>query len=83
MGFRRIEIGLTHAFPRHRRCDRCDLPLQCSEYNNTGLVYSVNTSPLSGFICVRCAGTKSPKGNVRVTVNDMDQYLQKLLGLKK
>ena len=71
-----------------KRCDRCDFPLDHSLWKGQRIVYSTNKSVVDGWICVRCAlnppkGSKtSKKPKPKVTIEDIDRYLCKLLGDK-
>lgn len=73
-------IKLTTHYPyRNYRCDRCDIPLKCSVWKNTNIVFSTNNTPRKGFVCVQCATRKRPyHAKPRTTMTELDEFIANL-----
>lgn len=77
-----VSRGLVHNVGRAVRCDRCDLPLSCSTWKDKQISYSVTSNHRDGFLCVRCSTRNSNKNKAskpRVTIEELDEYLARLL----
>ncbi|WP_179361680.1 hypothetical protein [Nitrosopumilus cobalaminigenes] len=66
--------GLTDTCRASLRCDRCDLPLHCSTYNDVKIVYSTSVAKDKGFHCIRCAVNKK-----KVTTEEIEQTISQLV----
>jgi len=69
------EIGLIDTCPENARCDRCDLPLQGSTFNDIKIVYAVPKHRT--FWCVRCAVRKN-----KVTTEQIEQQVNQLVRVR-
>ena len=79
---KKAEFGLTSEYGYGVRCDKCDTPLEWSEWNGKKIVYSTNSHMRMGFLCVKCAVNPAKRNaKPRVTIEDLDNYLTKLLRL--
>lgn len=70
---------LTTWYPRNHRCDRCDFPLNQSEWNETNVVFSTKTSRLKGYICVQCASGTTRNRKCKVTTAELDEFTSNLV----
>lgn len=72
--------GLTQDFPKHSRCDRCDMALEFSMMDNVYVVYSRGSNTRNGFFCVRCAtnpARRNKSRNPRVTLEQVEKFVLK------
>jgi len=60
------------------RCDRCDLLLIHSIWNNISVCYSISKLPKYGFICIQCASGHAKKIKPRTTPQEVDDFIQYL-----
>ncbi len=85
---KKITKGLICKFNSNYRCDRCDSSLQFSMWNGCPLVLSISTKSTSGFICVKCALSKSKSHknptssrNFR-TPEELDEFVKSQTGIE-
>lgn len=70
-----IGHGLTSCL-NGKRCKKCDFNLDHSKWNNVRVVYSINTSKINGFLCIKCALNKSKhQDKPKVTIEQVEAYL--------
>ena len=73
------EKGLTLDIKKSElRCEKCDNLLEHSEYNGTKIVYCISRKHL--YICIKCAMKPMKNAKKRVTLDELDAFLQKKLG---
>jgi len=64
------------------RCDRCNLLLSQSQWNDTHVVFSTSQNRQSGFLCVHCAvnphKTKHGMVKQRIVADEVEDYVKKL-----
>lgn len=71
------KLGLTTKCSKlDARCDRCDLLLKHSTWNDVFVCYSVNNSPSDGFICIQCATGQIRTHKPRITSEEVDIFIK-------
>ncbi len=72
-------LGLTTRCNKsNARCDRCDIPLVHSTWNDVFVCYSVSKSSNDGFICIQCAVGHSKTKKARITSQEVDDFIKHL-----
>lgn len=72
-------LGLTTKCSKSNvRCDRCDLLLVHSTWNDVSVCYSISKSPNDGFICIQCATGRIKTIKPRTTSQEVDVFIQHL-----
>ncbi len=71
-------LGLISKKPSNKRlrCDRCEVLLIHSITNGKFVIFSSSRSPIDGFYCVRCITIPSKNHKTRVTMQQVDAFLQ-------
>ena len=69
--------GLGSKWPKGLRCNRCDVNLDNSLWNEVKVVFCVNRK--KKFVCVKCATRMTKNNTVLVSINDLDLYVSRLI----
>lgn len=76
---RTCDIGLiTLSKCESLRCDRCDLLLKNSKWNDVMIFYSTNKKLIDGFVCIQCAVGYNKQIMPKITVKEVDDFLTHL-----
>ena len=79
MSKRKGVLGLTTKYVQsNARCDRCDIPLVHSTWNDATVCYSISKSTNDGFICIQCATGHNRRAKHRVTAQEVDDFTKHL-----
>jgi len=71
------DAGLTNHALKEARCDRCTISLKFSVWKGQKVFYSKSKSARNGFLCVQCATSKKREAKRKVTIQELDEYIQK------
>ena len=65
---------LTTEFDSSKRCNRCDVILGASNWNEISIAYISNKK--KNFLCIRCAMRSSHQGKNTITKQDIIKFLK-------
>jgi len=68
---------LTNTSIKKAVCDLCMIPLEHSTWKGHKVFYSKSMSHFDGFLCVKCATNPRRYAKKKVTIQDLDDYIQK------
>lgn len=69
--------GLTNQARNDAQCDRCTMLLKFSNWKGHNIFYSKSKSSRHGFLCIKCATSKNREAKRKVTIQQLDEYIQK------
>ena len=79
MGKRKGVLGLILKCTKpDARCDRCDVPLIHSTWNDVSVCYSISKTPRDGFICIQCALGHNRTYKPKTTTEEVDAFIEHL-----
>ena len=70
---------LTSDTSKRATCNLCTIPLKHSIWKGHKVVYSKSRLHFDGFLCVKCATSKIRRGKKRVTIQELDDFILKML----
>lgn len=74
MTYRKPQFGLTQDIRTGKNCQRCNISLSSSIYNDIQIAFCFGKK--SKYVCIKCALLKSKSSKKsRVTIEDIDNFL--------